>query len=151
MAGGMQRGRAAGPLARMVLYYNTHLALRVIADSGVQNGPRGQSSNPCRLSGSSCQRRRPDPRVAAMPQTVRRTYSHEWVYQLDRLARHAMCQGRFVAMVQGMTGCTDEERDEELQRLLKKARLVLVTYMCSFEPADRTRPPPPGKNRREDQ
>jgi len=26
-AGGMQRGRAAGPLAKMVLYYNTHLAV----------------------------------------------------------------------------------------------------------------------------
>ena len=26
MAGGMQRGRAAGPLAKGVLYYNTHLA-----------------------------------------------------------------------------------------------------------------------------
>ena len=25
-AGGMQRGRAAGPLAKSVLYYNTHLA-----------------------------------------------------------------------------------------------------------------------------
>ena len=25
-AGGMQRGRAAGPLAKMVLYYSTHLA-----------------------------------------------------------------------------------------------------------------------------
>ena len=25
-AGGMQRGRAAGPLAEMVLYYKTHLA-----------------------------------------------------------------------------------------------------------------------------
>lgn len=26
-AGGMQRGRAAGPLAKIVLYYNTHLAV----------------------------------------------------------------------------------------------------------------------------
>lgn len=51
MAEGMQRGRAAGPLAKMVLYYNTHLAHRVIADSGVMNGPRGQSSNPHRLPG----------------------------------------------------------------------------------------------------
>ncbi len=25
--GGMQRGRAAGPLAKMVLYYKTHLAI----------------------------------------------------------------------------------------------------------------------------
>lgn len=30
MAGGMQRGRAAGPLAKGVLYYNTHLAYRAV-------------------------------------------------------------------------------------------------------------------------
>ena len=30
LAGGMQRGRAAGPLAKMVLYYNTHLAYGAI-------------------------------------------------------------------------------------------------------------------------
>ncbi|RMA41578.1 hypothetical protein D9R08_14880 [Rhodophyticola porphyridii] len=33
-AEGMQRGRAAGPLAKMVLYYNTHLAFVAKSEIG---------------------------------------------------------------------------------------------------------------------
>ncbi len=38
-AGGMQRGRAAGPLAKMVLYYKTHLANRRLASPGSGQNP----------------------------------------------------------------------------------------------------------------
>lgn len=46
MAGGMERGRAAGPLPKRVLYYNTQLAIRESGD-GLPNCSGAQVARNC--------------------------------------------------------------------------------------------------------